>query len=116
VIQIIAVGGEVMGFSGYRCSDQTKTLDLRLELRTALGDVDDPLSTLRAVMNAAAGFRRAALATKRLGGSGAMERGIQMADGDLAEVDKIVAFVPSAPSDRELVFAEMIDKGTHMNN
>lgn len=35
----------------------------------------------------------------------------QMTDGDVAEVDKIVASIRSNPSDPELVFVEMIDKG-----
>jgi hypothetical protein len=68
VAQITAVGGEVTGFSGYRRSNQVKMLDLRLNLRKALGDAHNSLPTLRAVMNAAAGSRRAALAAKRLGG------------------------------------------------
>ncbi|MEM5434683.1 hypothetical protein [Paraburkholderia diazotrophica] len=66
--QITAVGGEVMGFSGYRRSNQVKMLDSRLNLRKALGDAHNSLPTLRAVMNAAAGSRRAALAAKRHGG------------------------------------------------
>ncbi|CAN7766076.1 hypothetical protein LJR034_007420 [Caballeronia sp. LjRoot34] len=101
--------GAVMGFIGYRRSNQIKALDLRLELRKALGDAHNSLSTLRALVNAAAGSRRAVLAAKGLGGSGAMAAWHQMTDADLAEIDKIAASIRSEGADFSALSAEPLE-------
>ncbi|MGF6369784.1 hypothetical protein OKW40_002534 [Paraburkholderia sp. RAU6.4a] len=101
--------GAVMGFIGYRRSNQIKALDLRLDLRKALGDAHNSLSTLRAMMNTAAQSRRAILAAKGLGGSGAMAAWNRMADVDLADIDTIAASLRSEDADFSALPAEHLE-------
>ncbi|WP_155774370.1 hypothetical protein [Burkholderia pseudomultivorans] len=61
--------GAVMGYVGYRRSNQIKALDMRLALRKDLGEARESVTMLRELMASAAGSRRATLAARGLGGA-----------------------------------------------
>ncbi|RMD18436.1 hypothetical protein EA837_03210, partial [Klebsiella pneumoniae] len=44
------ISGAVMGYLGYRRSNQIKALDLRLALRKDLGEARESITTLRQLM------------------------------------------------------------------
>ena len=83
--------GAVMGYVGYRRSNQIKALDLRLELRKGLASAHESLSTLRELIDAAAGSRTNVLAARGLGRSGASVAWEQTLTADRAEVDRLAA-------------------------
>lgn len=70
---ITGIAGAIMGYVSYRRSNSIKALDLRLELRKAVNEVEMGFSNLERLLNYANQSRqRVAAATGRLG-SGAME-------------------------------------------
>lgn len=95
--------GAVMGYVGYRRSDQIKALDLRLELRKGLASAHESLVTLRDLLDSAATSRMTTLAARGLGRSGASVAWEQALTADRAEIDRLApaAFVtPRLPDIR----------------
>ncbi|MBX3905260.1 hypothetical protein QZM25_32185 [Burkholderia contaminans] len=87
------ISGAVMGYLGYRRSNQIKALDLRLALRKDLGEARESITTLRQLMADAEASRKATLAARGLGRSGAMVVWEQTLETDRAEVTKISAAI-----------------------
>ncbi|MFP6558886.1 hypothetical protein WJ542_11285 [Paraburkholderia sp. B3] len=100
------ISGAVMGYIGYRRSNQIKALDLRLALRKDLGEARESIGTLRQVMSQADGSRKANMAARGLGRSGAMVVWEQTLEADRAEVTKIAAAIPREGTD----FSAMSEK------
>lgn len=81
---ITGIAGAIMGYIGYRRSNSIKALDLRLELRKAVNEVENDLSKLEGLLNHANQSRqRVASATGKLE-SGAMK----IWDGEVEEDKK----------------------------
>lgn len=101
--------GAVMGFLGYRQSSRNRAQDLRLELRKALGEAHEALSTLRAVIEAAANSRPRVLAMRGLGRSGNMIAWEQSVATDRAEVDRLAALLRDEAADFTALSAEQLE-------
>jgi hypothetical protein len=106
---VTGIFGAVMGFVGYRRSNQIKALDLRLELRKALGDTHESLSTLRPLMDNATGSRRGILAAKSSARSGAMVAFERMVEVDRAALDNIAPTIRSEDADFAAMSAEQLE-------
>ncbi|MGY4728279.1 MULTISPECIES: hypothetical protein [Burkholderia] len=100
------ISGAVMGYLGYRRSNQIKALDLRLALQKDLGEARESITTLRQLMADAEGSRKATLAARGLGRSGALMVWEKALELDRAEVTKISAAIPRESSD----FSAMSEK------
>lgn len=103
---VTGISGAIMGYVAYRRSNQIKALDLRLALRKDLGEARESITTVRDLMVSAAGSRRATLAARQLGRSGAMDAWEQALEADRAEVTKIAAAIPHEGTD----FSAMSEK------
>ncbi|WP_334070665.1 hypothetical protein [Burkholderia ambifaria] len=101
--------GAVMGYVGYRRSNQIKALDLRLELRKGLASAHESLSTLRELLDAAAPSRMATLAARGLGRSGASVAWEQALNADRAEVDRLAASLRDEATDFRDYSAEKLE-------
>ncbi|EDT41774.1 hypothetical protein [Burkholderia ambifaria] len=91
--------GAVMGYVGYRRSNQIKALDMRLALRKDLGEARESVTMLRELMASAAGSRRATLAARGLGRSGAMVIWEQALEADRTTIEQIAASIRSEGTD-----------------
>jgi hypothetical protein len=96
----------------YRRSNQIKRLDMRLELRKALGEAHQSLTTLQTLMTSATGSRSAVLAAKGLYRSGNMVIWEQMLATDRAEVEKITASIRSEDADFATLSVEQLESET----
>jgi hypothetical protein len=96
---VTGISGAVMGYVGYRRSNQIKALDMRLALRKDLSEARESVTTLRELMASAAGSRRATLAARGLYRSGNMVVWEQALEADRVEVEKIAAAIQSEGTD-----------------
>ena len=96
---VTGISGAVMGYIGYRRTNQIKALDLRLSLRKDLSEARDAITTIRELMSSAEGSRRATLAARGLYKSGAMVVWEQALEADRTEVTKIAAAILSEGTD-----------------
>jgi hypothetical protein len=101
--------GTVMGVIAYVRSNQIKKLDLRLELRKALGDAHEALSTLRAVIDSAANSRPRVLAMRGLGRSGNAVTWDRDVEVDHAEVERLAALLRSENAGFTALSAEQLE-------
>jgi hypothetical protein len=101
--------GTFIGIAAYVRSNQVKKLDLRLELRKGLGDAHEALSTLQAVMEAAANSRPRVLAMRGLGGSGNMIAWEQSLATDRAEVDRLAPLLRDEAADFTALSTEQLE-------
>lgn len=106
---VTGIFGAVMGFLGYRQSNRNKMQDLRLELRKGLGEAHEALSTLRALIEAAANSRPRVLAMRGPGGSGNMIAWEQSVGTDRAEVDRLAALLRDEAADFTTLSAEQLE-------
>lgn len=109
---VTGISGAVMGYIGYRRSNQIKALDMRLDLRKALSDSHESLTTLRALMESAVGSRRAVLAAKGLYRSGNMVAWEQALETDRAEVEKIAASIRNEDANFAALSVEQLESET----
>lgn len=89
---ITGIAGAVMGFVSYRRSGQMKALDLRLELRKAVGDLYDSVQTLSSLLERAKRSRTAVSAAT--GQTGALQHWQGEFEKDLSAVQRLVAETP----------------------
>ncbi|CAN7268615.1 hypothetical protein [Caballeronia sp. LjRoot31] len=101
--------GTFVGIAAYVRSDQIKKLDLRLEVKKGLGDAHEALSTLRAVMEAAANSRPCVLAMRGLGRSGNMVAWEQSIAADRVRLEAIAATLRSEGGDFTALSAEQLE-------
>ncbi|WP_413183382.1 hypothetical protein [Paraburkholderia sacchari] len=88
-----------VSIGAYRRSNQIKSLDMRIELRKVIGESHDSLNNLRSLIDYAAGSRRAVLAARGQGRSGAMQVWEQTLTTDRAEIERIAAALRSEDAD-----------------
>lgn len=103
---VTGISGAVMGYIGYRRSNQIKALDMRLALRKDLGEAREAIGTLRQMMSQADGSRKANMAARGVYQSGAMKVWEATLGADRAEVTKIAAAIPREGTD----FSAMSEK------
>ena len=101
--------GTFIGIAAYVRSNQIKKLDLRLELRKGLGDAHEALSTLRAVMEAAANSRPRVLAMRGLGKSGNMVAWEQSIAADRVRMEEIAVTLRSEGGDFTTLSPEQLE-------
>jgi hypothetical protein len=101
--------GTFIGIAAYVRSNQIKKLDLRLELRKGLGDAHEALSTLRAVMEAAANSRPRVLAMRGLGRSGNMAAWEQSIAADRVRLEEIAVTLRSEGGDFTSLSPEQLE-------
>ncbi|WP_186091147.1 hypothetical protein [Burkholderia gladioli] len=88
---VTGVFGAIMGYVGYRRSNQIKALDMRVALRKDLAEAWGTIATLRKMMTDANASRQATLAARGLGHSGAWVAWEQNLETDRAELEEVVA-------------------------
>ena len=106
---VTGISGAIMGYIGYRRSNQIKALDMRLALRKDLEDARESITTLRELMASAAGSRRATLAARGLGRSGAMVVWEQQLEFNRATVEQIAASIVSEGTDFAALSVEQLE-------
>lgn len=108
VVAVTAIAGAIMGYVVYRCSEQFKALDLRLELRKAENVLRSMVNDLLATLERAKKSRTAVSAATGLYGSGAFQQWMSNWEADLAVVKSLEAGLPDANSDhRRLTHSEL---------
>ena len=101
--------GTFVGIAAYVRSNQIKRLDLRLEVRKGLGDAHEALSTVRAVMEAAANSRPRVLAMRGLGKSGNMVAWEQSIAADRVRMEEIAVTLRSEGGDFTTLSPEQLE-------
>ncbi|MFX1674387.1 hypothetical protein PWR63_19320 [Paraburkholderia sp. A2WS-5] len=101
--------GAVTGLLGYRRANQIKSLDLRLELRKALSDAHELLSSLPTLIELADGTHKGLLALKGLGRSGNHVAWDQGVAEDRMEIDQIAPKLRSESADFSSLSAEQLE-------
>ena len=93
---ITGIAGAIMGYVGYRNSTQAKALDLRLELRKAVNEVDAVLPTLEELLNHADKSRKAIAAAMGAQDSGAMVKWNAQVEADRTKVKQLTKQAPTS--------------------
>lgn len=106
---VTGVAGMVMGFRGFRRSNQIKALDLRLELRKGLGDAHLALSTLRELIDYADRSRQAVLAATGMLRSGNQVVWEQAVAADRATIDTLASSLRDEAADYTELSAEQLE-------
>ncbi|WP_369064596.1 hypothetical protein [Burkholderia gladioli] len=88
---VTGVFGAIMGYMGYRRSNQIKALDMRVALRKDLAEAWGIIATLRMLMTEANASRQGTLAVRGLGRSGNWVAWEQNLADDRAELEEIAA-------------------------
>ncbi|MEK6422291.1 MAG: hypothetical protein V4801_22115 [Burkholderia gladioli] len=101
--------GAVMGYIGYRRSNQIKALDMRVALRKDLAEAREVFSRLPELMTHADRSRRATLAARGLGGSGAWLAWERMLEADRAELGQIGVTIRSENADFSVLSPEQLE-------
>lgn len=103
---ITGIAGAAMGFVSYRRSGQMKALNLRLELRKAVGDLHDSVQSLSSLLERAKGSRTAVSAAT--GQTGALQHWQGVFEKDLSAVQRLVTETPDPGATYEsLSYAEL---------
>lgn len=89
---ITGIAGAVMGLASYRQLGKMKSLDLRLQLRTAVSDLYGNVQGLNSLLKKAKNSRTAIVAAT--GQAGAFQRWLEEYGNDLSEVRQLVAEAP----------------------
>jgi hypothetical protein len=93
---ITGIAGAIMGYIGYRRSNRIKSLDLRLELRKAVTDVQTDMDRLRTLIDKANKSRQAVFVARGLSRSGPMERWKGEVADDKAKTGELFKRAPKA--------------------
>ena len=96
---VTGISGAVMGYLGYRRSNQIKALDLRMALQKDLGAARACVTTVRELMASAHGSQRATLAARGLSQSSAIDAWEKRLEVDRAEVATLAAAIPREGTD-----------------
>jgi hypothetical protein len=98
---ITGIAGAVMGFVSYRRSGQMKALDLRIELRKAVGDLHDSVQSLPSLLERAKASRTAVAAAT--GQAGALQHWQGEFEKDLSTVQRLATEIPDSSATYELL-------------
>jgi hypothetical protein len=91
---VTGIGGAWMGWIAYRRSDQIKALDLRLELRKAINEIEQAIGEVNELLPTARRSRERISAAR--GSSGAMEVWQEQYQKDQAAVRELTGRAPKA--------------------
>lgn len=104
------VFGAVVGYLGYRRATHIKNLDMRLELRKALREAHESIRTLPEIIEQANRSRRAVMAARGHGRSGAMNVWVDAVTRDREAVTNIAPTVRDEGADFTLMTAEQLEE------
>jgi len=93
---ITGISGAIMGYISYRRSNSVKALDLRLELRRAVSEIDADLSNLGKLMDHANKSRQRVAAATGRAQSGAMVLWDKGFAEDKAKLETLLGKAPSS--------------------
>lgn len=102
------IAGTVMGWIAYRRSNQMKSLDLRLEVRKALNEVDQLAKTVNELLPTVKRSKAAIMNARGLFHSGAMKAWDEQFSKDAAVASQLTAAMPSA-ADLEKLNPEQLE-------
>lgn len=109
---VTGISGAVMGYVGYRRSNQNKALDMRLALRKDLGEAHQSITLLRELMTSATGSRKAVLAARGLGRSGATITWEQALEADRVTVENLAAAIRGEDDDLGTLSTNQLESET----
>lgn len=108
---ITGVAGAIMGYVSYRKTKSTKSMDLRIELRKAINELQSKLALLEKLIDQANGSRRATSAAAGISSSSMMDHWTQTVQSDKKIVQQLTQTAPSSKNDYDdLDFKELESK------
>jgi hypothetical protein len=113
---VTGVIGAVMGYIGYRRSNEIKSLDLRLEYRKSINDYVSAISKVEKLLPYANNSRERVAAGIGNYHSGAMQHWKQEYEADSNELNKLAGSVPSPDGNYDhLTFKQLESKLVEMH-